>query len=268
MSPFGGGSNLTHVSKPQESEPHHVQCMVSVVHESPQPSLVTSPRALPQQNPPSDMVVDLFDGVAKVNARGFSGGIWVLWKANIGHVDIVVMEDQLISLTITDAMNRKWVLSTVYASPTPSNLPQVQSDHCPVLISSIESFHHSNLEKPFHFEMAWLTHDTFKELLHSNWLSGASLHGSLCHFQEVVSRWNKDVFGNVFKRKRHLLARLDRVQRALENELKDMVISLFQNVFMAESCSGDIDILCPHSQSVLNESQIISLVHIPKMMKF
>ncbi|XVF28490.1 hypothetical protein REPUB_Repub15cG0033500 [Reevesia pubescens] len=172
MSPFGGGSNLTFGSKPQEPDTHPVSCIVSGVHESPHLFLTTSPRALPQQNPPSDMIIDSmrqvqdcqasgndssaissifldktsiievndgspvepigagsldflrhvrelirahrvniliiveprisgsnadrvirklkFDGVAKVDARGFSGGIWVLWKA------------------------------TVYASPTPS----------------------------------------------------------------------------------------------------------------------------------------------------
>ncbi|XVE98618.1 hypothetical protein REPUB_Repub03eG0122000 [Reevesia pubescens] len=130
MSPFGGESNLTYVSKPQEFEPHHVPCMVSVVHESLQPSLVMSPRALPQQNSQSDMVVDSVEQVQEIQALGndssaisnvfLDKAYTVLWKANIGHVDIVVVEDQLISLTINDAMNRKWVLSAIYASLMPS----------------------------------------------------------------------------------------------------------------------------------------------------
>ncbi|XVE93717.1 hypothetical protein REPUB_Repub01dG0218300 [Reevesia pubescens] len=62
-----------------------------------------------------------FNGVAKVDAQGFSGGgIWVLWKACIGHVEVVELKQQIISLTVTDSRGFKWGLSVVYASPTPS----------------------------------------------------------------------------------------------------------------------------------------------------
>lgn len=61
-----------------------------------------------------------FDCFTVVDAQGFSGLIWVLWKKSIGHVQVVFKSSQMISLVITDNRNSQWALSAVYASPTPS----------------------------------------------------------------------------------------------------------------------------------------------------
>ncbi|XVF27194.1 hypothetical protein REPUB_Repub14bG0086100 [Reevesia pubescens] len=226
-----------------------------------------------------------------------------------------------------------------YSDVWVQNLPKVHSDHCPVLVSMHGSVPHNSAMKPFRFEMAWLAHDTFKELLQMNWLSEDPLHDSLLSFQEVVSKWNKEVFGNIFKKKRRLLARIQGVQKALEvhansflyrleqrlvsdynevlfqeellwfqksrsnwvqfgdrntsffhtttivrrhrnriitlkkgdgswcsdrKKLKEMVLSFFQHMYMAEPLYTDIDMVCPRSQSSLEEAQLLSLLHIPQ----
>ncbi|OMP03577.1 Endonuclease/exonuclease/phosphatase [Corchorus olitorius] len=63
-----------------------------------------------------------FDGFTKVDAVGFSGGIWVLWKSFIGLVNVVEKGGQFISIFITDNKGLRWALTVVYASPTPSVL--------------------------------------------------------------------------------------------------------------------------------------------------
>ncbi|XVE93925.1 hypothetical protein REPUB_Repub01dG0236100 [Reevesia pubescens] len=62
-----------------------------------------------------------FDGFAKVDAVGFSGGIWVLWKNSIGTVQVIAKESQILTVIINGAMGKKWGLSAIYASPTPLN---------------------------------------------------------------------------------------------------------------------------------------------------
>lgn len=61
-----------------------------------------------------------FDDHVVMDARGFSGGIWVLWKSHIGSVRVVDRCSQIISIIIKDSNGVSWALSAVYASPTPS----------------------------------------------------------------------------------------------------------------------------------------------------
>ena len=58
-----------------------------------------------------------FDGHAKVDAVGFSGGIWVLWKNSIGTVQVFEMGGQFLTIIITSPDKIKWGLMAVYASP-------------------------------------------------------------------------------------------------------------------------------------------------------
>lgn len=43
-----------------------------------------------------------------------------------------------------------------------------------------------------------------------------------------------------------------------------MVFDFFKKVFSAEDCIGDVEMLCPHNQSPLLDSQIMALAHIPQ----
>ena len=45
-------------------------------------------------------------------------------------------------------------------------------------------------------------------------------------FSRQASLWNKNQFGNIFQKKRKVLARLDRVQRSLANQLFSSLVAL------------------------------------------
>ncbi|XP_019179248.1 PREDICTED: uncharacterized protein LOC109174466 [Ipomoea nil] len=57
-----------------------------------------------------------FDDWMRVEAIGFSGGIWILWKSSI-HIEVLDTHPQFISLQVQDADSESWLLSVVYGSP-------------------------------------------------------------------------------------------------------------------------------------------------------
>ncbi|XVE96968.1 hypothetical protein REPUB_Repub02eG0269900 [Reevesia pubescens] len=260
-----------------------------------------------------------FDFSTKVDARGFSGGIWVLWNSVVGQVQVMKKSDQYITLFIDNNISSPWALTAVYASPVPTtrelfwdfllhfnrldgtpwllvgdfnqilssdekqggsvesnkrmldfreviqcrglmdlgfsgckftwtnkhplsslimkrldrafcnvlwrelyeeailyNLPRLHGDHCPLLLRLEGILIPARSHRPFRFELAWLTHESFPEFLNSVWQVNAELGFNLDNFAVEVQRWNADTFGNIFMRKRTLIARIAGVQKALQ----------------------------------------------------
>ncbi|XP_028113017.1 uncharacterized protein LOC114311151 [Camellia sinensis] len=72
--------------------------------------------------------------------------------------------------------------------------------------------------RPFRFEAAWISHPGFLDIINSSWTNmHNNLLDSTAEFTRRVTEWNKEVFGNIFKRKRHLLARIEGIQKTLAN---------------------------------------------------
>lgn len=59
-----------------------------------------------------------FDHWIRVEAIGFSGGIWVMWNDTI-TLKVVASNPQFILANVTDDTNNEWSIAFVYASPTP-----------------------------------------------------------------------------------------------------------------------------------------------------
>ncbi|KAL2942146.1 Nucleoside diphosphate kinase [Bienertia sinuspersici] len=96
--------------------------------------------------------------------------------------------------------NSEWSLG--FNMDKVKQLLMLHSDHFPLLISRNGFAPLDNADRPFKFQAVWLTHEQFQEFLVHKWNS---------YFQELVSllqslasnlmNWNKEVFGNTFKRK-------------------------------------------------------------------
>ncbi|XP_021761807.1 uncharacterized protein LOC110726644 [Chenopodium quinoa] len=95
------------------------------------------------------------------------------------------------------------------------HLPTIHSDHCPIFISPNGFVPLQALHRPFRFQATWLTHENFKEFVSQKWDSNGTLMSSLSKLSTDLQCWNRDVFGNVFKQKRNLMARIAGVQRKL-----------------------------------------------------
>ncbi|XP_031116716.1 uncharacterized protein LOC116020380 [Ipomoea triloba] len=57
-----------------------------------------------------------FDEWMRIEAVGFSGGIWVFWKEVI-HLDIVITHPQFVLLKVHNSNSEPWFLSVIYGSP-------------------------------------------------------------------------------------------------------------------------------------------------------
>lgn len=64
---------------------------------------------------------------------------------------------------------------------------------------------------------SWLIDAKFKEFMYNIWDGNMDFIKFAKEFADKVSQWNKEVFKSIFERKRTLLAKLNGIQRALED---------------------------------------------------
>lgn len=86
-------------------------------------------------------------------------------------------------------------------------LLKLNSDHTPLLIRASSSFCR-NCQHPFQFQAPWLTHHNFSSLIQKNWKLHIPLPVNIQLIGEVLTTWNKKVFGDIFRRKRKLGAQI------------------------------------------------------------
>lgn len=96
------------------------------------------------------------------------------------------------------------------------HLPKVASNHRPVLIRFDQSSRNNKFPKLFRFMAAWLTDSRFTDFMKTHWNNEMPYYRAVSEFIQHVQHWNKNSFGNIFQRKKILLARIGGVQRALE----------------------------------------------------
>lgn len=77
----------------------------------------------------------------------------------------------------------------------------------------LELFWYNNVpvHRPFHFQAVWLTHPGLKQVVEKNWHKTIPLRESNSSMASILDQWNKDVFGNIHKKKQRLIARIDGV---------------------------------------------------------
>lgn len=99
------------------------------------------------------------------------------------------------------------------------------SDHNPLLLSCLKC--QSPRNKIFHFQAAWTHHPDYEAVVDNTWSHtlGCTLH-KLHQVREQSIIFNKDVFGNIFRRKRHLQARIKGVHNQLDRYPYADLISL------------------------------------------
>jgi len=96
------------------------------------------------------------------------------------------------------------------------NLAQNYSNHRPILLRGV-SFVPSKRVRPFRFQAAWLTHKDFPDLVYKAWDKGEHIvPASLEHVRLDATTFNKEVFGDIHKRKGTLAEKLKQVQHKLE----------------------------------------------------
>ncbi|KAH9673337.1 reverse transcriptase domain-containing protein [Citrus sinensis] len=120
--------------------------------------------------------------------------------------------------------NSDWLIK--FADNSVLHLPKVASDHRPVLVRFAGAEYRHRGTRPFRFLAPWLTHEHFNSFVKKVWDPQAHYRDAASHFVQAVQKWNREVFGNIFQRKRRLMARINGIQAALErlrNELETVI---------------------------------------------
>lgn len=70
-------------------------------------------------------------------------------------------------------------------------------------------------QRPFRFLAAWLTHEDFPRLVKDSWNNHATWISAADTFREEVTTWNQVTFGEIGRKKRHLMRRLEGINTRL-----------------------------------------------------
>nr|XP_023892655.1 uncharacterized protein LOC112004654 [Quercus suber] len=120
-------------------------------------------------------------------------------------------------------MNPSWCL--LYPDAKVSHLTRCHSDHCPVLMETNPK-RQLQLNRPFRFQSFWLSDPSFPSVVNQAWRHPRKLMEAIEAFSNQASVWNKNHFGNIFHKKKRVLAWLDGVQRALANHPSSSLVAL------------------------------------------
>ncbi|XP_061999129.1 uncharacterized protein LOC133716433 [Rosa rugosa] len=96
------------------------------------------------------------------------------------------------------------------------HLARMKSDHCPILLRLKPDSRHTRINTPFRFQAMWLQHHNFCNVVTDTWngTTGNAIEKTKSP-ATTLSDCNRDVFGNIFRRKRRLLARICGIQKNL-----------------------------------------------------
>ncbi|XP_072058201.1 uncharacterized protein [Arachis hypogaea] len=148
-------------------------------------------------------------------AQGYSGGIWALWNCDSLQVYLEGGQrnglERVFKRLDRALANADWRSS--FSDARVEVLPRVRSDHHPLLVI-IKPERMDKGEKRFRYEAMWKSHPNFDEFVLKNWSPSNSFPASLNSLAVNLKKWNNDVFGNVFKRKRRVLNRINGIQKA------------------------------------------------------
>lgn len=109
-------------------------------------------------------------------------------------------------------MNAEW--NAMLPEATVFHLEKVQSDHCLIKLC-FENNREFHPPRPFRFQPMWLSHPTFPGVVREAWNNPPSLQQALSDFTIKANSWNQNQFGNLFHRKKRILARLKGIQESL-----------------------------------------------------
>ena len=120
-------------------------------------------------------------------------------------------------------VNPNWCL--LYLEAKVVHLTRCHSDHCPVLLE-MQPGVSGGRNRPFKFQTCWLSDPSFPSIVSQSWRQSELLVDAISKFTDEATTWNRMHFGNVFNRKKNIMARLNSIQGALANRPSNFLINL------------------------------------------
>lgn len=109
-------------------------------------------------------------------------------------------------------MNFDWFIN--FNEAYIQHLNWFKSNHISLLLIMGNGVEDKRLTRRFRFIAAWVIDDSFKEMLKGNWRKDCSWPVTISWLTDRIKEWNKDIFGNINKRKRIIINRLNGIDRA------------------------------------------------------
>lgn len=78
----------------------------------------------------------------------------------------------------------------------------------------------------FTTQAAWFTHEGFKPFVDGNWDQTLSWENNVKRMTKLLPKWNVNVFGNIRRKKKRLLARINAVDKRLAKRKLQSLIKL------------------------------------------
>ncbi|GKV18359.1 hypothetical protein SLEP1_g28755 [Rubroshorea leprosula] len=120
--------------------------------------------------------------------------------------------------------NPEWKIC--FPEATVYHLPRVHSDHNPVLLN-LDLGHPLIGKHPFRMEKFWVDHPKFQCLVRDTWnFADATTVQCVSSTMQKAKVWSRVTFGNLFKRKKEILARLDGIHRFLSSQHSNFLTNL------------------------------------------
>ncbi|XP_073051225.1 uncharacterized protein [Primulina eburnea] len=113
----------------------------------------------------------------------------------------------------------------LFPDATVTHLPIIQSDHAPLLLK-LNGQQKTKCHGPFRFQAAWLTHKDFHEVIEKEWQMNLTLGNNVEKLIKPLTDWNSSTFGNINRRKRTLMARIEGVQKCLNKQPRHRLLKL------------------------------------------
>ncbi|XP_057432833.1 uncharacterized protein LOC130725635 [Lotus japonicus] len=109
--------------------------------------------------------------------------------------------------------NLAWL--EVFPESSILHLPQLKSDHKPLLLRCSDQEVQDTHDRPFRFMSCWLLDNRFPHVVLNAWKNNHDWFTASESFRMNVTDWNSQVFGDVFRRKRRLMRRLEGINAKL-----------------------------------------------------
>ncbi|PNY04054.1 ribonuclease H, partial [Trifolium pratense] len=155
-------------------------------------------------------------------ARGFAGGYgYLVLLSNLCITYLYYAYTTLGSSSGFEILNFRTLVDDVdwrlsFPDSLAELLPAHDSDHNPILISCMKA--KSKRSNIFHFQAAWLSHPDYESLVDTTWNQAeGDVVSKLSIVQTTSLRFNKEVFGNIYKNKKLLEARIKGVHLQLDS---------------------------------------------------
>ncbi|KAH1032609.1 hypothetical protein J1N35_044783 [Gossypium stocksii] len=184
-----------------------------------------------------------FDFSYKVEAKGFSEGIWLIWSEKLA-IDVVEVSNLLIHCWNTSqGMKQSVFFIAVYASPKSMKqrtlrnhlallAPQKECiglDHKPLCLST-RIHEMPNKRRPFRFLTSWLEHEKFALVLNDSWTMDNDVIVNIYNFISTVKAWNCSSFGHIGRKKRVLMAKLKGIEEKLDRYPSNFLLNLEKQI--------------------------------------